>query len=74
MLAQTRKIEKDMVGKLHSMYFAAKKVSMPSIKFMQKKEQDLIQNGEDPQSMYLECSKKLNQLINLYFSAGKDGK
>lgn len=38
MLQATRAIEKNMVSKLNCMYFAARKVSIPSIEFMLKKE------------------------------------
>ena len=52
------------------MYFVARKVSMPSVESMQKKERAQEQ-GED---MYLDFSKQLNQLINTYFSIEKQGK
>lgn len=45
------------------MYFSARKVSLPSIDYMIKKEKEL----EDPSGMYIDFSKKLNNLINLYF-------
>lgn len=67
MLEETRKIEKNLVQKLNCMYFAARKVSLPSIDCMMKKEKEL----EDPASMYIGFSKKLNDLINLYFSGRK---
>lgn len=75
MLAETRSIEKNLVQKLNSMFFAARKVSLPSVSFMLKKESDLEE--EQPGSskaMYLDFSRKLNDLINLYFSASKGGK
>jgi len=46
------------------MYFAARKVSLPSIEFMLKKEQE---EDDDGKSMYFSFSKRLNELINLYF-------
>ena len=52
------------------MYFVARKVSMPSVESMQKKER-AQEEGED---MYLDFSKQLNQLINTYFSIEKQGK
>ena len=52
------------------MYFVARKVSMPSVESMQKKERAQEQ-GED---MYLDFSKQLNQLINTYFGIEKQGK
>jgi len=38
MLKETRSIEKNLVQKLNCMYFASRKVSLPSIDFMLKKE------------------------------------
>jgi len=38
MLNETRLIEKNMISKLHSMYFAAVKVSLPSVEALMKKE------------------------------------
>jgi hypothetical protein len=70
MLSATRSIEKNMVAKLNCMYFAARKVSLPSIEFMLKQESQ----AEDPAQMYIDFSKKLNDLINLYFQARKGGK
>ena len=64
MLAETRLIEKNMVQKLNSMYFAARKVSFPSIGYMLKKESELEDNAKQ---MYIDTSLKLNDLINLYF-------
>lgn len=63
MLKATRLIEKNMVSKLNCMYFAAKKVSMPTIDFMLKKEAQSL----DPEKMYIDFSQKLNGLINTYF-------
>jgi len=64
MLRETRIIEKNLVSKLNCMYFAARKVSLPSIDFMMKKE---IEMGEESSEMYLNFSARLNDLINLYF-------
>ena len=63
MLKATRLIEKNMISKLNCMYFAARKVSLPSIDFMLKKEMQ----SDDPEKMYIDFSKRLNDLINLYF-------
>jgi hypothetical protein len=38
MLAETRRIEKNLVSKLNCMYFAARKISLPSVDFMLRKE------------------------------------
>lgn len=61
MLEETRKIEQNMVSKLNCMYFAARKVSMPSVDYIMRKEQE---DGEATQEMYIENSHKLNELIN----------
>ena len=63
MLQATRDIEKNMISKLNCMYFAAKKVSLPTIEYMLKKEGQ----SEDPEKMYIDFSQRLNDLINLYF-------
>lgn len=65
MLAETRKIEKNLVQKLNSIYFASRKVSLPSVQYMLKKEEEL--DPETQENMYLGFSKQLNDLINLYF-------
>ena len=70
MLKATRQIERSMIGKLNCMYFASRKVSLPNIDKMLKNESQ----SEDPEAMYIEFSKKLNDLINLYFQAKKGGK
>ena len=70
MLDATREIESALVQKLNCMYFVARKVSMPSVESMQKKER-AQEEGED---MYLDFSKQLNRLINTYFSIEKQGK
>lgn len=49
------------------MYFSARKVSLPSFDYMMKKEKEL----EDPSGMYIDFSKRLNTLINLYFQGRK---
>ena len=74
MLQETRRIERNLVSKLNCMYFAARKVSVPSIEFMKKKEAELEESGEDPSQLLLQFSRRLNDLINLYFSADKNGK
>jgi hypothetical protein len=66
MLKEARKIERNMVAKLNCMYFAAKKVSMSTIDFMMRKEEEM---GGECSQMYLDFSQKLNDLINLYFQA-----
>lgn len=50
------------------MFFASRKVSLPSVDFMLKKENEV----EDKASMYLGFSQRLNDLINLYFQAGRN--
>ena len=52
------------------MYFVARRVSKPSIEAMLKQEK-LSDNGKQ---MYLNFSKQLNELINIYFSIEKEGK
>ena len=63
MLAETRRIEKNMVQKLNCMYFVARRVSLANVENMLKKEKT-----EDAEAMYKGYSKQLNELINLYFS------
>lgn len=41
MLRETRLIEKNLIQKLNCMYFASRKVSLPSIEFMMKKENEM---------------------------------
>lgn len=53
MLIETRKIERNLISKLNCMYFAARKISMPSIEFMMRKEQELSKNYKD---MYIDFS------------------
>jgi len=75
MLFETRKIEKNLVAKLNCMYFAARKVSLPNVDYMMRKEKELEeQEEESSQQMYIDFSKRLNDLINVYFRAEKNGK
>lgn len=54
------------------MYFASRKVSLPSIEFMMKKENEMEDEEQgSSKDMYIEFSQRLNELINLYFSATK---
>ena len=70
MLVETRKIEKNLVQKLNCMYFASRKVSLPSIEYMLKKEVAMEETeAGSSKDMYIGFSKKLNDLINLYFQA-----
>lgn len=68
MLNETRRIEKNMIQKLNCMYFIARRVSLPSVEYMLKKEKQ--ENGEE---MYKDFSQQLNDLINLYFSIENEG-
>ena len=43
------------------MYFAARKISIPNIDYMMRKEFEL---GENSKKIYIDCSKNLNDLIN----------
>ena len=52
------------------MYFVSRMVSLPSIETMLKKEKT-CDNGK---AMYLDFSKQLNKLINIYFSITDEGK
>ena len=75
MLSETRRIEKNLVSKLNCMYFAARKVSLPSIEFMLKKEDELEQAEKGSTlKLYTDFSQKLNGLINHYFQAARGGK
>ena len=69
MLNETRRIEKNMIQKLHCMYFIARRISMPTMEHMLKREKT-----EDPTAMYKGFSKQLNDLINLYFNVTNEGK
>jgi hypothetical protein len=68
MLAETRRIEKNMIQKLNCMYFVARRISMPNIEHMLKREK-----SEESVGMYKGFSKQLNDLINLYFSVTNEG-
>lgn len=46
MLAGTREIEKNLISKLNCMYFAARKVSMPNLDYMLRKEKELNSQSE----------------------------
>ena len=77
MLKETRRIEKNLVSKLNCMYFAAKKISLPSVDFMLRKERELDEDENSEKTskdLYYEFSEKLNGLINLYFQAARGGK
>ena len=69
MLNETRRIEKNMIQKLHCMYFIARRISMPTMEHMLKREKT-----EDATAMYKGFSKQLNDLINLYFNVTNEGK
>ena len=71
MLTATRHIESALSQKLNCMYFVARRVSLPSIDVLLKKEK---QCDEAAKEMYLDFSRKLNELINIYFSITKEGK
>ena len=53
------------------MYFVARRVSLPSIDAMLKKERA---SPESKEKMYYDFSKQLNELINSYFSCTNEGK
>lgn len=69
MLVETRRIEKNMIQKLHCMYFVARRISMPTVEHMLKREKQ-----EDAVSMYKGFSKQLNDLINMYFAVTDESK
>ena len=50
------------------MYFVARKVSLPSIEALQKRERT------DSDKIYQEFSQQLNDLINTYFRTENEGK
>jgi hypothetical protein len=50
------------------MYFVARKISLPSVEGLLKKERSI----ESSKEMYLEFSQALNQLINTYFCIEKE--
>lgn len=64
----TRRIENALVQKLNCMYFVARKVSMPSIEALLKKEK------QETKEIYRDFSKQLNVLINKYFANENEGK
>ena len=49
MLAETRRIERNMIQKLNCMYFVARRISMPNVEHMMKKEKI----EDNPQKMYM---------------------
>ena len=69
MLDATRKIESALVQKLNCSYFIARKVSLPSVESMLKREKGCPDKGKE---MYLDFSHQLNKLINKYFSIMKE--
>jgi hypothetical protein len=69
MLEETQRIEKNMIQKLNCMYFVARRISMPTVEHMLKKEVK-----EDFVALYKGFSKQLNELINLYFSVADESK
>jgi len=64
----TRKIENALVQKLNCMYFVARKVSVPSIEALLKKEK------QESTQIYKDFSNQLNVLINKYFANENEGK
>ena len=69
MLEETQRIEKNMIQKLNCMYFIARRISMPTVEHMLKREKT-----EDFVALYKGFSKQLNDLINLYFSVTDESK
>ena len=51
------------------MYFVARKISLPTIETLLKKEKQ-----EDTEEMYKGFTKQVNNLINMYFSIEEEGK
>jgi hypothetical protein len=51
------------------MYFIARRISMPTVEHMMKKER----SEEDPDKLFRGFSKQLNELINTYFSVMDEG-
>lgn len=51
------------------MYFVARRISMPNIEHMLKREKT-----EDAPAMYKGFSKQLNELINMYFNVTNESK
>jgi hypothetical protein len=68
MLEATRRIESALVQKLNCMYFVSRKISLPSVESLLKREKSF----ESSKEMYLEFSEALNTLINAYFSIEKE--
>jgi len=68
MIESTRQIESALVQKLNCMYFVARKVSMPTVDSMLKKEN----MNEEGAKMYFDFSRQLNDLINIYFSIERE--
>ena len=68
MLEATRRIESALVQKLNCVYFIARKISLPSVDNLLKREKALDQGKE----MYYEFSRALNELINTYFGIEKE--
>ena len=68
MLEATRKIESALVQKLNCMYFVSRKISLPSVESLLKREKSF----ETSKEMYLEFSEALNILINAYFCIEKE--
>ena len=64
---ETRKIENALVSKLNCMYFVARKVSVPSIESLHKREKT------ESAQIYIDFSEQLNELINKYFRTENEG-
>jgi len=64
MLDNTRKVENSLVSKLNCAYLVARKVSMPSVDAMLKREKQ----ESDKVEFYKGFSVQLNGLINKYFA------
>ena len=60
-----------MIQKLNCMYFVARKVSLPTVDFMLKKERSDDKDGG--LDMYKGFSQQLNDLINMYFAIEQEG-
>lgn len=68
MLEATRKIESAVVQKINCMFFVARRICLPSVESLLKREK-AIDGGKD---MYAEFSQNLNDLINTYFMIEKE--
>ena len=64
----TRKVENSLVSKLNCAYLVARKVSLPSVDAMLKREKQ----EADKVEFYKGFSVQLNQLINKYFAIEKE--